>query len=90
MLFSRRSLARLSARILNPPEIHYRARQGQGEAIEHVAVGKWRINNRFYNTPEISSWGMIYIGSQPNPEINGILNAFAQQLPEVRERLFLR
>ena len=85
--FSRADRSICSARILNPPEIRYRNRQGQGEAVEHVSFGKWTIANQFYTTPDISTWGMIYIGCPPNEAITGILNEFAKQLPIVRKRL---
>ncbi|CAF5228124.1 unnamed protein product, partial [Rotaria magnacalcarata] len=69
-----------------PPDIRYRHRQDKGEVIEHVDVGKWRISNRFYATPEINNCGIIYFGHTPDQEVNGILNQFAFQLPELLKR----
>jgi len=77
------------ARILAPPEIKYRRRQGQGDAIERVTCGKWRISNWFYTTTEISKWGLIYFGATPGEEITRTLNTLAAQLPEVNRLHFL-
>ncbi|CAM4809194.1 unnamed protein product [Rotaria magnacalcarata] len=79
-------MLQLKARILTPPDIRYRHRQDKGEVIEHVDVGKWRISNRFYATPEINNCGIIYFGHTPDQEVNGILNQFAFQLPELLKR----
>jgi hypothetical protein len=77
------------ARILTPPDIKYRRRQGQGDAMEHVACGKWKIRNWFYTTPEIHRWGIIYFGERPDERINGILQDFENQLPDVKLFLYL-
>jgi hypothetical protein len=69
-------------RVLAPPDIKYR-RRGQGEVIEQVRFGKWRVRNWFYDTPPINSWGMIYFGDTPNREIDGILRDFQNRLPQV-------
>ncbi len=71
------------ARILAPPEIKYRRRQGQGDAVERVNCGKWRIGNWFYTTPEIVKWGLIYFGSKPDNKIIETLDILASQLPAV-------
>ncbi|CAF3230385.1 unnamed protein product [Rotaria socialis] len=76
-------MLQLKARIIAPPDIRYRHRQDKGEVIEHVDVGKWRISNRFYTTPEINNCGIIYFGHTPDQEVNGILNKFSSQLPEL-------
>ncbi|CAF3752243.1 unnamed protein product [Rotaria sordida] len=76
-----------SARILNPPEIRFRQGQGQNEIVESVNVGKWRIGrNRFYQAPEIKSWGLIYYGHNPNQQMNKTIDDFANQLPELLRR----
>jgi hypothetical protein len=62
--------------------IKYRG-QGNNEAIEHVAVGKWSIRNRFYTSPIINKWGIIYFGSKPDNRIIHILQDFEHQLPPV-------
>lgn len=70
------------ARILPPPEVKYRG-QRNNEVAEHVAVGKWTIRNRFYTSPTINKWGMIYFGPKPDNEIINILQEFENQLPSV-------
>ncbi|CAF1041399.1 unnamed protein product [Rotaria sordida] len=79
-------MLKIRARILTPPSIHYGTRPGQNEAIEHVNVGRWKIRNWFYTTPEIHNWGLIYIGYQHNQKIDDILNEFSRQLPELLKR----
>lgn len=76
------------ARILPPPEVVYRGK-GNGEVVEHVAVGKWAIRNRFYTSPPVNRWGMLYFGPNPQNHIVGILNEFQNQLPPVRNPLLL-
>ena len=72
------------ARILNTPDIKYRRRgQDQGEVIEHVQFGKWKLQNWFYETPVINSWGIIYFGDTPHGDVYGILQEFQNQLPQV-------
>ncbi len=73
--------------MLSPPDIKYR-RRGQGEVIERVRFGKWRVQNWFYETPIINSWGIIYFGDRPNREINDNLNSFQNQLPQVNFNCF--
>jgi hypothetical protein len=68
--------------VLSPPDIKYR-RRGEGEVIERVRFGKWRVQNWFYETPDINSWGMIYFGDRPNREIDNNLQSFQDQLPHV-------
>jgi hypothetical protein len=72
-----------------PPDIKYR-RRGKGEVIEQVRLGKWRLRNWFYETQEINSWGIIYFGDTPNREVNDILGAFQNQLPQVNFNFFFR
>ncbi|CAF3078686.1 unnamed protein product, partial [Rotaria sp. Silwood2] len=76
----------IKARLLASPNIRYRHRQDQGEAIEHVNVGKWRISNRFYTTPDINNWGIIYFGYTPDQQVDGILKQFVSQLPGLLKR----
>lgn len=55
--------------------------------VESVNIGKWRIGrNRFYRAPEIKNWGLIYYGPPPKGQMNGIINRFANELPEVKLR----
>ena len=70
------------ARILPPPVVKYRG-QGNNEVVEHVAVGKWTIRNRFCTSPAVNRWGMIYFGPRPQNEIIDILRGFENQLPPV-------
>jgi eukaryotic translation initiation factor 2C len=77
-----KEMLKLTARVLSPPDIKYR-RRGQGEVIERVRFGKWRVQNWFYETPIIHSWGIIYFGDEPNREINDNLNSFQIQLPQL-------
>lgn len=70
------------ARILPPPEVKYRGK-GKDDIIEHVAVGKWTIRNRFYTSSTINKWGIIYFGSKPDQRIIPILQEFEHQLPSV-------
>ena len=72
---------------MSPPDIKYR-RRGQGEVIERVDCGKWRIRNWFYETTKINSWGIIYFGDAPNREVNNVLEAFQSQLPIVNFYFF--
>jgi hypothetical protein len=71
------------ARVLAPPEIKYRNRQGQGDTIERVNCGKWRIGNWFHTTPEITRWGLIYFGDKPDNRTIETVNILADQLPQV-------
>ena len=81
----KKEMLQISARILDPPQIRFRQGQGQNEIIESVNVGKWKIGrNRFYRAPEMKNWGLIYYGPRPNNQMNGILDEFANQLPEVK------
>lgn len=75
------------ARVLTPPDIKYR-RRGQGEVIERVSFGKWRVRNWFYESPTINSWGIIYFGDTPNRETNDILNEFQNIFPNVNIFIF--
>ncbi len=52
---------------------------------EQVAVGKWMIRNRFYTSPVINQWGIIYFGSKPDNRIINILKGFENQLPPVSQ-----
>ena len=70
------------ARILPPPEVKYRGK-GNIEVAEHVAVGKWAIRNRFYHSPAINKWGILYFGPKPQNQIISILQEFESQLPQV-------
>ncbi len=70
------------ARILPPPEVKYRG-QGNNEVAERVAIGKWAIRNRFYASPIINQWGIIYFGSKPDKRIISILQEFENELPSV-------
>ena len=79
----KKEMLQVKARILNPPEIRYRNLRGQGEAIEQVAVGKWKINNRFVSTPDIFKWGIIHIGCETTDGIKSIFEEFVRQLPDV-------
>lgn len=73
------------ARILNPPAIRYRAAgPGQKEAIENVNVGKWRIRNFFYRTPEIRTWGLIYFGNRPTQGQEQMIQEFSRNFPKVK------
>ncbi len=67
---------------MTPPDIKYR-RRGQGEIIEHVRFGKWRVQNWFYKTPEINLWGIIYFGDTPDGHIENNLEEFQNRLPQV-------
>jgi hypothetical protein len=73
--------------VLSPPDVKYR-RRGQGEVIERVNCGQWRIRNWFYESPEINSWGIIYFGDRPNGEVNNILAEFQNQFPPVNSIFF--
>lgn len=70
------------ARILPPPQVKYRGK-GNSEAAEEVAVGKWTIRNRFFASPPINKWGIIYFGPKPDNNIILILQEFENQLPSV-------
>ncbi|CAF4882836.1 unnamed protein product [Rotaria sp. Silwood1] len=72
-------------RVLAPPEIKYR-RRGNGQVIEYVNCGKWRIRNWFYETPEINSWGIIYFGDKLDRFVKNILNEFQNRLANLLER----
>jgi hypothetical protein len=72
---------------LNTPDIKYR-RGGKGEVIEHVKFGKWKLQNWFYETPDINAWGIIYFGDRPNREVSNILESFQNQLPQVQFHFF--
>jgi hypothetical protein len=74
------------ARILQPPVVKYRG-QGCSEVAEQVSVGRWTIRNRFYATPTIKIWGMIYFGPKPDNRISLILQQFKQQLPPVSNHI---
>ena len=74
----------LIARVLPPPEIKYRTRDG-AEMLERVNFGKWTIRNRFFMTRDIQTWGIIYLSNQPpRRDTLDILNSFQEQLPPVR------
>ncbi|UJR07552.1 hypothetical protein I4U23_011840 [Adineta vaga] len=73
-------MLKIKARILPPPEVKYRGK-GNSEVAEHVAVGKWSIRNRFYTSPVINRWGMIYFGPNPQGSIGQTLQEFQNQLP---------
>ncbi|CAF3771180.1 unnamed protein product [Rotaria sp. Silwood1] len=75
-------MMQIKARILPPPEVKYRG-QKNNEVAEHVAVGKWSIRNRFYTSPIINQWGMIYFGPKPDQNIINILTDFQNQLPQL-------
>lgn len=70
------------ARILPTPEVKYRGK-GNSEVIEQIAIGKWTIRNRFYTSPPINKWGIIYFGPKPDNNIIPILEEFESQLPSV-------
>lgn len=70
------------ARVLAPPDITYR-RRGQGEIVEHVTVGKWKIRNWFYESPPINSWGLIYFTDRPSNRHDDIVDQFQYELPQV-------
>ncbi|CAF4038167.1 unnamed protein product [Rotaria magnacalcarata] len=78
-------MLKIEARVLTPPEIKYR-RRGQGEAIEYVKCGQWRIRNWFYATTKISSWGIIYFGDRLDNYVDDILQQFKYQLPNLLQR----
>ena len=62
--------------------ITYRDQRNQTIA-ENVTVGKWTIRNRFYNSPPINQWGMIYFGPKPDSNIISLLKQFENDLPSV-------
>ena len=70
------------ARVLPPPTIGYRGQINEN-VVEHVTVGKWTIRNRFYQSPPIDRWGMIYFGPKPDPGIISLLREFETKLPSV-------
>ena len=73
------------ARILDPPAIRYRAAgPGQKESIENVNVGKWRIRNFFYRTPEIRTWGLIYFGDRPTQGQEQMIREFSPKFAKVK------
>ncbi|CAF3801905.1 unnamed protein product [Rotaria socialis] len=78
-------MLKIEARVLAPPEIKYR-RRGQGEAIEYVKCGQWRIRNWFYATTRINSWGIIYFGDRLDKYVDDILQQFKYQLPNLLQR----
>ncbi|CAF1246863.1 unnamed protein product [Rotaria sp. Silwood1] len=80
-----KEMLEIKARVLAPPKIRYRSR-GQGEVIESVNCGKWRIQNWFYTTSKINSWGMIYFGDTPNSRIEDTLSEFQNRLPDLLRR----
>ncbi|CAF1114885.1 unnamed protein product [Adineta ricciae] len=75
-------MLQINARILPPPEVKYRGK-GNSEVAEYVAVGKWAIRNRFYHSPVINKWGMLYFGPKPQNQIISILQEFENQLPQL-------
>ena len=70
------------ARVLPSPAITYRDQSNQN-VVENVTVGKWTIRNRFYQSPPIDRWGMIYFGPKPDSQIIPLLQQFENQLPSV-------
>ncbi|CAF4025256.1 unnamed protein product [Rotaria sp. Silwood2] len=80
-----KEMLEINARVLSPPEIKYR-RRGQGEVIEYVNCGTWRIRNWFYTTSKIHSWGMIYFGDTPDEYTNNVLEDFQDRLPKLLRR----
>ncbi|CAF3601442.1 unnamed protein product [Rotaria sp. Silwood1] len=78
-------MLKIQARILPLPQIKYRAQNNQ-EVVEHVAFGKWKIQNQFRSTSVINKWGMIYFGSKPDNNIIEILKNFEKQLPSLLMR----
>ncbi|CAF1077709.1 unnamed protein product [Rotaria sordida] len=75
-------MIQIKARILPTPEVKYRGPKNN-EVAEDVAVGKWSIRNRFYNSPMINQWGMIYFGPKLDKYIIDILTDFQNQLPQL-------
>ncbi|CAF2681440.1 unnamed protein product [Rotaria sp. Silwood2] len=80
-----KEMLEIKGRVLSPPEIRYR-RRGQGEIIESVNCGKWRIQNWFYTTSQINSWGMIYFGDTSNGYTEDIVSKFQNRLPNLLRR----
>ena len=70
------------ARIITPPKITYRQR-GRGDIAESIQGGQWRIRNWFISTPPINKWGIIYFGDAPDRNVNGVLQEFQNQFPNV-------
>ena len=56
--------------------------------VENVNVGKWKIRNFFYQTPEIRKWGLIYIGNQLSNEQKRMIEYFAVEFPKVNFLFF--
>ncbi|CAF3663795.1 unnamed protein product [Adineta steineri] len=81
-----KEMLEIKARILSPPQVKYRARQGRGDAIEQVDCGKWKIRNWFYTTPEIQRWGIIYLGDTYDDRVKYILQSFKDQFPNLLRR----
>ncbi|UJR20428.1 hypothetical protein I4U23_023559 [Adineta vaga] len=80
-----KEMLKLKARVISPPTIKYR-RRGQGEVMESVHGGQWRIKNWFLSTPPINSWGIIYFGDRPDGHTNGVLREFQNQFPNLLEK----
>lgn len=82
-----KEMMQIKARIIDPPQIRFRQGQNQTEAIESVDVGKWKIRgHRFFQAPDIRSWGLIYYGYRPNDGMKQTVTSFANQLPDLLRR----
>ncbi|UJR23980.1 hypothetical protein I4U23_026946 [Adineta vaga] len=76
------------ARLLPAPEIKYKSsRDGQGDAVERVQIGKWWLNNRFNKAREIRTWAVVLV-SQREPDDRQIRLArdFARRLPQAMSK----